>query len=253
MSETKLSKTQKKNLKKRGKKTNAAQLREDVYSYLATKMDPARAQQMTDDFATDGALSSAQKLQQFIESDNQITIRMCNRKYHEDLEDALVYAVRQQSLCANAHVAALSAVVSIDDPTNVVTHPSPFETEIAQSSVLKSDESAETGFTQTTSERGEAKVPARSRGAQKYSLKQQVLDSTHKPIETKQGWVASYETAVVQIQQEFDLKIPLEMYAEEMCRLGQQMLARQLAVKTAAILKHRETRAKYKAMKKMKS
>jgi len=252
MSETKLSKTQKKNLKKRGKKTEAGQLRENVYGYLANKMDQVRAQQMTDDFATDGALASVQSLREFIAGDGEITIRKCNLDFHVHLEDALDYAVQQQELREASSVAVVSAMVSVDDMNEqVVKNPSLNETEnaLVASDVLKSDGAADTGNPPVPCEQSMVKDPVQGRGAQQYDLEQEVLQTTHRTTHNKAGWHEAFTTAVLQIHAEFDLQISLEKYAATMCRLGQAMLARQVATKATAILKNRETRAKYKAMK----
>jgi len=116
-------------------------------------------------------------------------------------------------------------------------HPSPPVPETAPSGVTKSKE-----VTQGTAPKPQMKGT--------LSLRQQVHNETSQKNRQKEIWGSSYDKAVQQLSQDHNLKVPLEEYQQTMCEFGRAMLRKELTRKTVAIIKYTETMKKYKQMKK---
>lgn len=131
--------------------------------------------------------------------------------------------------------------VAMNATVEKLSHPSPSVTETAPVGVIKSKK-----VTQGT-------APPHSKQEKQQdtqSLRQQIYDEASATHKDKDSWAPSFEKAVDQVSTEYNLQVPLEEYQQSMCRLGRAMLKKELLRKTVAIIKYKETMKKYKQMKK---
>lgn len=132
-----------------------------------------------------------------------------------------------------AEAVAMAAAVELP-------HPTPPVTETAPTGVIKSKKVIRETATQSKQDE--------QKDAQ--SLQRQVYDVAGARHREKDTWAPSYEKAVGQVCNEYNLQVPIEQYQKSMCELGRAMLVKELLRKTVAIIKYKETMKKYKTMKK---